>query len=65
MIEHLHFKKTEKCFSACLKSHFLYLSQFHNFLLRRLFEAAFINLVALNCGVYSRAAFNRGRRLIE
>ena len=28
--DHFNFKKTETCFNACLKSSFLYCSQFHN-----------------------------------
>ena len=63
--EHLNFKKTETCFSACLKSHFLYCSQFHNLhvnttaIHKAAHKAAFINFSAVKCGVYSRAAFNR------
>ena len=65
--EHLNFKKTETCFSACLKSHFLYCSQFHNLhvkttaIHKAAHKAAFINFSALKCGVYSRAAFNQNK----
>ena len=34
-------------------------------LLHQLTRAAFINILALRCGVYLRAAFIRGRRLFE
>ena len=54
--EHLDFKKTEPCFSACLKSHFLYCAQFHNLhvkttaIHKAAHKAAFINFSALKCG---------------
>ena len=53
--EHLNFKKTEPCFSACLKSHFLYCSQFHNL---------HVNTTAIHKAAH-KAAFIRGWRLIE
>ena len=51
--EHLNFKKTETCFRACLKSHFLYCSQFVNTtaIHKAAHKAAFINFSALKCGV--------------
>ena len=53
--EHLNFKKTETCFSACLKSHFLYCSQFHNL---------HVNTTAMHKAAH-KAAFIRGWRLIK
>ena len=53
--EHLNFKKTETCFSACLKSHFLYCAQFHNL---------HVKTTAIHKAAH-KAAFIRGWRLIE
>ena len=65
--EHLNFKKTETCFRACLKSHFLYCSQFHNLhvnttaIHKAAHKAAFINFSALKCGVQSNKYAENGK----
>ena len=65
--EHLNFKKTEPCFSACLKSHFLYCAQFHNLhvkttaIHKAAHKAAFINFSALKCGVQSNKYAENGK----